>query len=93
MLRRFLSYYKPHMRIFVLDMLASLMVALLAVVYPMITRTMLNDFIPNAKYRAIVYAGVILLVIYIIRMLLQYFIQYQGHVMGVRMQAQMRSDM
>ena len=93
MLRRFLSYYKPHMRIFVLDMLASLMVALLAVVYPMITREMLNNFIPNAKYRAIVYAGVILLVIYIIRMLLQYFIQYQGHVMGVRMQAQMRSDM
>ena len=93
MLKRFLGYYKPHMRLFILDMLASLLVALLAVVYPMVTRTMLNDLIPNRRYRAIVWAGLILLGIYIIRMLLQYFIQYQGHVMGVRMQAQMRSDM
>ncbi len=93
MLKRFLSYYKPHMKLFTLDMLASLMVALLAVVYPMVTRTMLNDLIPNREYRAIVWAGLILLGIYVIRMLLQYFIQYQGHVMGVRMQAQMRSDM
>ena len=93
MLKRFLSYYKPHLRLFVLDMLASLCVALLAVVYPMVTRTMLNKLIPNRQYREIVWAGLILLVIYVIRMLLQYFIQYKGHVMGVRMQAQMRSDM
>ena len=93
MLKRFMQYYKPHWRIFTLDMLASLLVALLAVVYPMITRTMLNELIPNQMYREIVWAGLILLVIYVIRMLLQYFIQYQGHVMGVKMQAQMRSDM
>ena len=93
MLKRFLQYYKPHMRLFVLDMLASLAVALLAVVYPVVTRTMLDDLIPNQKYRMIIWAGLLLLVIYVIRMLLQYFIQYQGHVMGVRMQAQMRSDM
>ena len=93
MLKRFLKYYKPHARIFILDMLASLMVALLAVVYPVVTRTMLNDLIPNHKYRMIVWAGLLLLLIYIVRMLLQYFIQYYGHVMGVRMQAQMRSDM
>ena len=88
-----MQYYKPHARLFTLDMLASLLVALLAVVYPMVTRTMLNDLIPNRQYREIIWAGLILLVIYVIRMLLQYFIQYQGHVMGVKMQAQMRSDM
>ena len=93
MLGRFMQYYKPHARLFTLDMLASLLVALLAVVYPMVTRTMLNDLIPNRQYREIIWAGLILLVIYVIRMLLQYFIQYQGHVMGVKMQAQMRSDM
>ena len=93
MLRRFMQYYKPHTRLFILDMLASLMVALLAVVYPMVTRTMLNELIPNHRYRDIIWAGLILLAIYVIRMLLQYFIQYQGHVMGVKMQAQMRSDM
>ncbi len=93
MLKRFLAYYKPHMLLFSLDMLASLAVAVIGVFYPMITRTMLNDLIPEQKYRWIVIAGVGLLVLYFVRMLLNYFIQYQGHVMGVRMQAQMRTDL
>ncbi len=93
MLKRFLSYYRPHKTIFALDMLASLIVALVGVVYPMVTRTMLNDLIPNQNYRMIVLAGLGLLLLYAVRMMLNYFIQYQGHVMGVRMQAQMRSDL
>ena len=93
MLKRFISYYRPHKTIFVLDMLASLLVALVGIVYPIITREMLNELIPNKQYRMIVFAGIGLLVLYIIRMLLNFFIQYYGHVMGVRMQAQMRSDM
>ncbi len=93
MLKRFLSYYKPHILIFALDMLAALAVALVGIVYPIVTRTMLNDLIPNKNYRMIVIFGATLLVLYVIRMLLNYFIQYYGHVMGVRMQAEMRSDM
>ncbi len=93
MLKRFLAYYKPHLGIFTLDMLASLVVALLGIVYPMVTREMLNDLIPNKEYRMIIIFGAALLLLYIVRMLLNYFIQYYGHVMGVRMQAQMRSDM
>ena len=93
MLKRFLVYYKPHMKIFVCDMLASMLVALIGIVYPMITRTMLNDLIPNQNYRMIIFAGLMLLGLYVIRMLLRYFIQYYGHVMGVGMQAEMRSDM
>lgn len=93
MLKRFVSYYKPHRLVFTLDMLAALAVALVGIVYPMITREMLNDLIPNRNYRMVVIFGISLLVIYIVRMLLNYFIQYYGHVMGVRMQANMRSDM
>ena len=93
MLKRFLSYYKPHKKLFALDMGASLLVALIGIVYPVVTRAMLNDLIPNRKYELIVYAGVGVLTLYFIRMLLNYFIQYQGHMMGVRMQAQMRSDL
>ena len=93
MLKRFLSYYKPHKKLFALDMGASLLVALIGIVYPVVTRAMLNDLIPNRKYALIVYAGVGVLTLYFIRMLLNYFIQYQGHMMGVRMQAQMRSDL
>lgn len=93
MLKRFFAYYKPHVAIFTLDMIASLVVALVGIVYPMVTRTMLNELIPNKQYRLIVIFGLVLLLLYIVRMLLNYFIQYYGHVMGVRMQAQMRSDM
>ncbi|MBR6728421.1 MAG: ATP-binding cassette domain-containing protein, partial [Clostridia bacterium] len=93
MLKRFLAYYKPHKRIFFFDMLAALLVSLVGIFYPVVTRTMLNDLIPNKNYRMVVVFGLTLLGLYFVRMLLNFFIQYYGHVMGVRMQAQMRSDM
>ena len=92
MLKRFVAYYKPHMKIFIMDMLASLFVALIGIVYPMITRKMLNDFIPNENYALIIAFGCCLLGLYFVRMFLNFFIQYYGHVMGVRMQAQVKSD-
>ena len=93
MLQRFISYYKPHKLVFALDMLSSLGVSLIGIVYPMVTRTMLNDLIPNRNYRMIVIFGMTLLLLYAVKMMLNYFIQYVGHVMGVKMQAQMRRDM
>ncbi len=93
MLKRFISYYRPHRVIFIFDMLAALFVSLIGMFYPIITREMLNDLIPNKKYHLIIIFGTVLLLLYVVRMLLNYFIQYYGHIMGVRMQAQMRSDM
>ncbi len=93
MLKRFISYYKPHRKVFILDMAASLIVALIGIVYPIVTREMLNTLIPERQYRLIVFAGMLLLGIYLLRMLLNYFIQYYGHVMGVEMQTRMRTDM
>ena len=66
-------------------MIASFIVALIAVLYPMITRTMLNDLIPNRKYDLIIVAGFGLLILYFVRMLLNFFVQYGGHIMGVCM--------
>lgn len=93
MLKRFISYYKPHLLLFSGDMLASVMISLLAMIYPVMTNRMLNDYIPNRKYNAIIIAGVTVLALYVIRMLLRYFVQYQGHMVGTRMQAQMRSEL
>ena len=93
LLRRFVAYYRPHKKLFSLDMTASLLVALIGVIYPIITRTMLNDLIPDRNYRMIVILGITLLCMYVVKMLLNYFIQYKGHMMGVYMQARMRSDM
>lgn len=93
MLRRFINYYKPYKKLFIEDMIASLLVSLTAMIYPVITRNMLNDFIPNQKYQLVIIFGVVLLIIYIIRALLKYFVQYYGHVMGVNMQSDMRKDL
>jgi len=93
MLKRFISYYKPHKKMLALDMLASLLISVIGMVYPIVTNNMLNDYIPNKMYKTIVIAGVIVLALYALRMFLRYFVQYYGHVIGVRMQSQMRKDL
>ena len=93
MLKRFLSYYKPHKKMMTLDMLAALMISVIGMVYPVVTNKMLNEYIPNKMYTTIVIAGVIVLALYFIRMALNYFVQYYGHVIGVHMQSQMRKDL
>jgi len=93
MLKRFLSYYKPHKKMLALDLLASLLISVIGMVYPIVTNRMLNDYIPNKMYSTIVFAGIIVLVLYVLRMLLRYFVQYYGHLIGVRMQSRMRLDL
>ena len=93
MLKRFLSYYKPHRGMFVLDMLAALLISVTGMVYPIVTNKMLKEYIPSKEYRAVIIAGCIVLGIYVLRLFLQYFVQYYGHVIGVRMQSQMRQDL
>ena len=93
MLKRFIHYYKPHKKLLALDLLASLLISVIGMVYPVVTRKMLNDYIPNKLYSAIVIAGIVVLVLYLVRMLLRYFVQYYGHLIGVGMQSQMRLDL
>ena len=71
-----------------MDMGAALLVAVIGVVYPIITRTMLNILIPEKQYTMILVCGLTLLALYFIKMCLNYFIQYEGHMMGTYMQAQ-----
>ncbi len=93
MLKRFVSYYKPHKKMLALDMIAALFISLIGMVYPIVTNKMLNVYIPEKMYSTIVIAGIVVLVLYVIRMLLRYFVQYYGHVIGVKMQSQMRIDL
>ncbi len=93
LLRRFLSYYRPHMKLFILDMLAAFLISAIGMVYPIVTNKMLNEYIPSADYRPIVFAGLLVLGLYILRLLFRYYVQYYGHLIGVRMQATMRSEL
>lgn len=91
MLKEFIKYYKPYKKLFILDLLAAFTVALCDLVYPMITRNIMNEVVPNKDLRMLLVFAVTLLVIFIIKAGLNYFMQYWGHVVGVRMQADMRS--
>jgi len=93
MLRRFISYYKPHKKMLALDMLAAFLTSVIGMVYPVVTNKMLNEYIPNKMYKVIVLSGIAVLVLYIIRMYLRYFVQYYGHIIGVKMQSAMRVDL
>ncbi len=93
MFRRFMKYYKPYKKMFFLDMLAALFISLIGLLYPILTNLILKRFIPNKEIKLIILLGVALLGCYLVRMLLRFFVQYYGHVMGVKMQADMRKEL
>ena len=93
MFKRFVHYYKNHKLILFLDMTAAFLIAVTGIAYPIITRVMLNDWIPNNNLNLIIIGGASLVAIYLVRMGLRYFVQYYGHVMGVHMQGEMRTDL
>ncbi len=92
MLKRFIRYYKPHKKLFLADLFCAFILSISDLFYPMITRSMMNDLIPNKKLKTLVLFGILLLVIYLVKMGLEYFIQYFGHIVGVRIQADMRKE-
>ncbi len=92
MIRRFIRYYKPQKKLFAADMICAFIAACCDLFYPMITRDIINDYIPNKNIRFVVLWCAVLLVIYLLKMALNYFIQYYGHMVGVGMQADMRRD-
>lgn len=92
-LRRFFSYYKPHKKLFIADTVCALFVALCNLFYPTIAKSIINDYVPNQNMRLLIVWGVTLLVLYVIKALFTYFIQSWGHILGVRIQGDMRKDM
>ncbi len=90
MIKRFIPYYKPHMKLFMLDMVCALAAACCGLVYPMVTRSIINVYVPNKQLGLILTWSFVLLLIYAFQAWMQHIMQYQGHVVGVRMQADMR---
>ena len=92
-IRRFISYYRSERRLLAMDLVAASIVALLDLLFPIITRTFMKDYIPDQNVRAVLIWAGVLVVLYVLRMGCQYFMQYYGHVVGVNMEYQMRTDL
>ncbi len=94
MIKRFISYYKPHIPLFLLDMACALIVALCNLVYPKIASGIVGGFeTGNMQIDALIQSALILAGVYILKAICQYIVGYYGHMVGVRMQADMRRDL
>lgn len=91
----FISYYRKYAGIFSTILGASFIMALLSVVYPIITRKVFNEYITEdfVDINAIVCAGALLIGIYILRFGLKLYVDYFGHSVGTDMQSDMRRDL
>ncbi|WDV46986.1 ABC transporter ATP-binding protein [Clostridiaceae bacterium M8S5] len=93
MIKKFISYYKPHLRLFAIDMTAATLIAVIDLFFPIISRNILNDYIPSGKLRAVYISVAVLLVLYVLKAIFTYVIDYWGHVVGIRMEFDMRRDL
>ena len=92
-LKRFIPYYKPHLKLFIIDMVCAFIISVFNLVYPYITKEIINTYVPQ-KMLYFMLAGLgALLALYVIKAVLNYVLQYWGHLVGVRMQADMRSEL
>ena len=90
-LREFAAFYKPHMGMFLLDMLCALIIALVDITFPVVTRKVLYDYIPNQALRTFILMMLAMLGLFILRTLAQWIVTYLGHLTGVHIEADMRA--
>ena len=93
MIRQFIYYYKPHKWLFFLDMFAATLVALTDLVFPQITRQFINEIIPDRNLDLLIKISIGMAVLYAVRFFLDYIVGYYGHLLGVKMEYDMRRDM
>lgn len=92
-LKRFFHYYRPHKKLFLIDLICSFLISVCNMFYPMIARNIMNDYVPNENLRLLITWAIALAVIYAVKCALTYVVGYWGHVLGVRIQGDMRQDL
>lgn len=92
-IKRFIQYYKPHKKIFIIDLSCALFIAIIDLLYPAATRYILQDILPKGNISKLFIILGILLSLYVVQILLNFVILYWGHIMGVYMESDMRRDL
>ena len=91
-LKIFFSYYKPHIGLFIGDMICAFFIAAIDVAFPMFSRYALNTLIPNHQLKTFLTLVVILLAGFGFRWICNWFVNYWGHIFGNRVEQDMRRD-
>ncbi|QEN06750.1 ABC transporter ATP-binding protein [Oceanispirochaeta crateris] len=93
MIKKFIAYYKPHKALFILDMFCAIAASILSIFFPFLTRSLLGTYLPSKNIAVIRNILILMLAIYIIKSILTYIRIKWGHILGVRMEADMRQDL
>ena len=91
-LKIFFSYYKPHLKLFIADMICAFIIAAIDVAFPMFSRYALDILIPNGNLRIFTFFIIILGEGYFLRWICNWFVNYWGHIFGNRIEQDMRRD-
>lgn len=93
MIRKFVSYYQPHWKLFALDMACAVMIAAVDLAFPLVSRIAMQTLLPENAYGMFFAVIAALVAAYLLRAGFQYFVGYWGHVLGVNMEADMRREL
>ena len=95
-LKRFIQYYAPYKAVFFLDLVCAAIISLVDLAFPQILRTLTRTlFVENASsiMRNLVPIGIVLFLIYVLQACCNYYVSYQGHMMGAHMERDMRQQL
>ena len=92
-LQIFLSYFRPHRRLFVMDLACALMISLIDLSFPAVSRWCMYELLPQSAYRTFFTVMAVVFVAFLLRSMLQYVISYWGHTFGIRVEADIRHDL
>ena len=93
LLRIFLSYFKPHRRLFALDMTCAFLIALVDLAFPLVSRTAMYTWLPEKQFRVFFIVMAAVVVTYAVRSGLYFVVAYWGHTFGIRVEADIRRDL
>ncbi len=93
MYKKFISYYRNHIGLFIIDMVAALLIAGLDLLFPLVTETFIDDYIPNRNLRMMITVAIVLFGLYVFKIILDVIVNYWGHIMGTRIEHDMRADL
>ncbi len=92
MIKRFISYYKPHKKLFFIDMFFAFLISIADLIFPVFSRKMINEIIPAGRMDLLVKWTIMMILLFILRYVSFYIVAYWGHLLGVRIEHDMRSD-
>ena len=86
------SYIKPHKKLFIIDMVISVVIALVDLIFPYITRWTMYTLLPAEAFKTFFIVMAILIAAYVAKAALYAMVTKLGHTMGIRCEADMRAD-